>query len=262
MRAIQDTIVDAQERLTLSTYTLVGIGGNPALVLEPLQEAIRRGVEVRLFIRQRNTRPEQTQELVALHDMGVTIYGDLRNHAKVAVADGRKGVVFSANLDAQHGLDSGVEVGVVLPDERIARQVLRFLDHAIDNAETEFVRDPELARLDGCLAARWHRKCPLPVTIPVQATKQSWEAATSAMSHGLVLYEQQGETTWRLFAADRQFDLQAHEGAYHLRVSQADVDADKRLGVWLRSARKEDVGGTRGFCASRLKWEEHEEPEC
>ena len=138
--AIHRTIATAKKSIVLATYSLVGMREKPSLLFDSVQAAIGRGVRVRLFIRQRNAWPEQMKDVVALHDMGVEIHADLRNHAKVAIADDRTAVVFSANFDANHGLDSGVEVGVCVGDEPSLRELSRYMEHVITHADTRFAQ--------------------------------------------------------------------------------------------------------------------------
>jgi len=255
LRAIQRTINNATKSLALSTYSLASMTDDPSLLFEPLKRAKDRGVEIRFFIRQRNAWPEQMHELLALDDMGAKVFGDTRNHAKAVVADGREGVVFSANFDAKHGLTTGVEVGVVLPNEEVARQVQHYLDHVIEHADTAFVRAPTLAELDGHLAARWCSRCELPGTITVRATQGDWEELVDATSRGAVLYERKDEVTWLLFAGDKLFELQGSEGGYRLRVNAADIPLNARLEDWLRSSRAPEITARRGFCSSRLAYQ-------
>lgn len=78
--------------------------------MRALVEAHGRGVEVTVL-----TRPRKAVGAVArlLTDAGVRVVAHDQLHAKAIVADDRV-IVMTANLQA-HGLDSGFEVGVVLP---------------------------------------------------------------------------------------------------------------------------------------------------
>ncbi len=248
LAAIQDTIRSAEHRLTLSTYSIVGMTDHPEFLLDPLEQALNRGVRARMLIRQQNGRPDQRRELAVLHDMGVAVHGDSRNHAKVVLADGKRGVLFSANFDAQHGLDSGVEVGVLLPNEKVCQDVERYIEHAVAHAETGFARNPTLAELDGHLVAHWCKKCQLPAVLSVQASQQEWEDLASATSSGAVLYEQRDEHSWHLYAGERVIELEPSEGGFGAKVEPASASAADRLEGWCRRPARDTLA--RGFCSS------------
>lgn len=257
LNAIHQVIASARSRLTIATYSIVGMTGNRWMLIDPLQEAIGRGVRTRLFIRQRNAFPQQSRELRYLHAMGVEIFADLRNHAKAVSADGERAVVFSSNFDAQHGLDSGVEVGVYLPaaTEAVAT-VDRYLEHAINNADAKYVVDPSQGDLDGVLAARWCSQCPLPRNMPVSCEKADWRSLQTSASAGPVLFEASEDGRTRLLAGDSEFDLVENQGVYRLRkagsvISSAEVL--RRLLESVRQNKKDEV--QRGFCTSRLTLE-------
>jgi phosphatidylserine/phosphatidylglycerophosphate/cardiolipin synthase-like enzyme len=155
LECIKEVINSARTSLILSSYSIVGMESNPDLLFNDIISAARRGVNVSLFVRQRNAWPSQCEDLNSLHEEGVGIFADVRNHAKVAIADGREAVLFSANFDAAHGLNSGVEVGYRLSDPAEIRQLVAYLDHAIEYADTQFLNNPLLCELDGRLAAKW-----------------------------------------------------------------------------------------------------------
>jgi phosphatidylserine/phosphatidylglycerophosphate/cardiolipin synthase-like enzyme len=255
LKAIHDTIDAAQQELTLATYSIVGMSENPALLITPLQRALERGVRIRLFVRQRNGYREQMREVVKLHDAGVQIHGDLRNHAKFVIADKNKALLFSANFDSKHGLDSGVEVGARINDPAALYDLKRYADHAIENADAEFVRNPHLGDLNGQLAARWCKRWNLDSEIQLACPGASNLLAKWATESGPCLFEAGSSSDLRLYLGTAVLKGDIQSGATVIReVADSDQHVDDRLQSWLASVRQ---GGNanaiqRGFCAARL----------
>jgi hypothetical protein len=84
------------------------------LLLEALEDARKRGVQVEMLLRD---RARDLPEIATLLDLGVEVRENRENHAKYAIADGCDGLLFSANFDGVHGLTDGVETGVRLRQE-------------------------------------------------------------------------------------------------------------------------------------------------
>lgn len=254
LSAIHKVIDSSRSRLTIATYSLCGMTGKRWMLIDPIEKAIRRGVKTRLFIRQRNAFPRQSSELECLHDLGVEVLGDLRNHAKAVIADGKHAVVFSANFDAQHGLDSGVEVGVYLPSgTKVVTAVDRYLQHAIENADVRYVRNPSQADLDGILAARWCSPCLLPKKLTVKCSPSDWLTFREATESGPVLFEITGNDPCRLIAGDNEFHLVQDGSAHRLQPRSASASSAETLRTWLGSARqKRQDEVKRGFCVSEV----------
>lgn len=255
LSAIQDTIKSARRNLTLSTYSIVGMLENPALLIDRVREALARGVSVRLFIRQRNAYPEQAEEVTTLHDAGVEIYADTRNHAKVAVADNKLAVIFSANFHAYQGLSGSVEAGVRIADQKTIRELLRYMDHAIEHANTEFVRNPTLAQLDGCLAARWCKEWTDRADVVVRCSPREFAGLSEQMSRGPCLFERSGQDV-RFYFGTLSVEGRVVDGEVTLgpRVAEADLPSTDRMRDWMRSVRDGSKAETtqRGFFAGRM----------
>lgn len=256
LRAIQRTIDSARKELILSTYSIVGMTQKPHLILEHLKRALQRGVNVRLFIRQRNAWQEQMAEVVAFDDMGVEIFGDLRNHAKVAIADGKQAVVFSANLDGNYGLDAGVEVGVTADEATCVRELVTYMNHVIAHADAQFVRNPTLSQLDGQLAARWCKKWPWSGKVTVKCFAAEAEAFARTASQGVVLFEHMGDDL-RLFAGDLELVIDTRLSTWRGQIVESSKPAGERLVEWLRSVRESQTASaeSRGFCSATLHLE-------
>ena len=259
--AIHDTIRAARRRLTLSTYSIVGMRENPALLLDPVREAVGRGVAVRLFVRQRNAFPDQMDDLIALHDVGVEIHADTRNHVKVAIADERLAVVFSANFHAYQGLRGSVEAGVRIDDQETIHELRRYMDHAIEHADTQFVRNPTHAQLNGSLAARWCATWPWDREVRIACSAREARLFADAANRGPVLYEaHQGKLV--LYAADCEFEIETRSEGWTGKVAKSagDMTAAARLDKWLRSVRdrpESQPAESRGFCAAKLVLEDY-----
>lgn len=131
-KAIRRTIHGAKRDLTLASFSLDGLTAKPEWVIEPLEGAARRGININLLVRSRMFY-EHVRQVEILADMGVTIYGDSLNHAKAIIADETRGAIFSANFDLQRGLLDGVEAGLLLAEgDLAAKEVARYLQHAIN----------------------------------------------------------------------------------------------------------------------------------
>ncbi len=115
LAGIQSVITTAQHTLLLASYSFTSMREKPALILDALAAARKRGVQVELLLRDRS---RDLPEIAALIDLGVEVRANRDNHAKYAIADGDNGLLFSANFDGVHGLTDGIETGVWLrPDE-------------------------------------------------------------------------------------------------------------------------------------------------
>lgn len=247
LAAIREVIDASQHELLFSTYSITGMSQNPELVMEPLARAIRRGVSARLLIRQRNAYQWQMADLLAVHELGVQIHGDVRNHAKTVVTDRKLAAVFSANFDAVHGLNSGVEAGMRLGDPAAVERIARYLDHAMSNAETTYVVNPTLAELDGRLAARWIAPWPHHVVVSVPFGTPLFEALGRAGEP--ILYEQAADETLTVYVGGLALCVNSGD------VTPSDVTATQRLQNWLESSRFAGKPcSKRGFCPATINW--------
>jgi phosphatidylserine/phosphatidylglycerophosphate/cardiolipin synthase-like enzyme len=135
LAGVQQVIASAQHTLTLGSYSFTAMRANPALILDPLAEARRRGVQIELLMRDRS---RDLTEIGALLDLGIEVRANRENHAKYAIADGEHGLLFSANFDGIHGLTDGVETGVRLRPEE-AREVAQWHAQMWREAPTQAV---------------------------------------------------------------------------------------------------------------------------
>lgn len=249
-QSICDLIASARRHLLLASYSVTGMSGKPHLLLEPLRQAVERGVVVQMFVRQKNPSRSQRADLCALADMGVEIHGDLQNHAKGIIADGERGALFSCNFDGQRGLDEGVEVGVRLDGDPALTEFENYLQHVIRHSNARYVRFPTLGDLDGRLAARWCRAWPLPHRLNLICSPTMAAQFTTAAGTGPVLFEKQGNAV-HLFAGRFGWSLKSHGETFVVEPVDADVDVLERLELWLVSVQRpiaETNPPERGFC--------------
>lgn len=125
-------IKSAKQFVYLSSYSIVGLHKLPEFMNE-LKRAIERNVEINIFCRGMNYRSDHLESCKTLHLMGCKIYGDLYNHSK-GIINENKGLIFTANIDGNHGLINGFEVGCILNPQQ--RQL--FLEFHIELIKTSF----------------------------------------------------------------------------------------------------------------------------
>lgn len=156
-RRIVEMINSAKEQLDLSTWVVKGMDNHP--IGKALETAADRGVRVRLLVRGMNTRDDLRDQCYRLaKNCGdrLSICGDYWNHSKAIVVDNREAMILTANLDAQHGLNSGIEVGFWAAQPAFVSAVTRFLGRLFDEAAFSFVADPSQATM----ANRYGRQKP------------------------------------------------------------------------------------------------------
>jgi phosphatidylserine/phosphatidylglycerophosphate/cardiolipin synthase-like enzyme len=209
LTAVHEVIATARQELLLASYSLNGMMDRPDLLLNPVAEAVARGVEVTMLVRALNHRDRHREDAAGLHDLGVRLFADRYNHAKAVVADnGSKGALFSANFDAEHGLDpgSGLEIGARLDGTAALSDLTCYLRHALANADHEFVRRPLQRQVSDAKIFGASQVWPLPTELRVQATPEHWRALASEAIQGPALWTRQnnaidlivGEQAWTL----------------------------------------------------------------
>jgi len=259
LKSIQEIINASEQQLVLSTYSVVGMRENRSLIFSHLEQAISRGVAIKFFVRQRNAWPEQMADLLALAEIGIEIHGDLRNHAKVVIADRQVGVIFSANFDAAHGLTSGVEAGVRLDAPSAISHLCNYLDHAIENADVTFKRNPTIGELDGQLAARWCQKWTLSTSLDLNGTGVELEAFCREAKTGLCLYEYINEDELWLYTGRiaAKLHVQNNSGKCKIDSIRESKVVENRFQKWLVSVRDNSVDSLsrKGFCPATLVYQ-------
>ena len=143
------TINAAKGSLRISTYAFssleAGIGNQ---VLRAIVEADERGVQTTILYHATSTaigRPPREHESHGFSAIArcknVRMVGHPRLHAKHVIADGNSGLMFTANLDGLHGLNSGIEVGVKL-SSMACDELSKWHDSLFNSFPLEFVVEP------------------------------------------------------------------------------------------------------------------------
>jgi phosphatidylserine/phosphatidylglycerophosphate/cardiolipin synthase-like enzyme len=260
LAAIHQICALARNDLVLASFNTKGLEEHPDLLFEPVRAALDRGVRVRLLLRSRNSA-EARKTAGTLAAWGVEVYGDDKTHAKCAIADGRHGAIFSANFDADHGIYSGVEMGMRLDGEPVLQDVVQFFDHCIARAPQRLAGDPSAAECTS-LASRGLRDWPLPAKITVSCDDETWAAL--AATTGPVLYATGEDGNLTLHADGGRWTL-ASTGSKRRRLALVSPPTELEPGQppplldeWLappRRARRDDPyqGYRCGLCTATLR---------
>jgi phosphatidylserine/phosphatidylglycerophosphate/cardiolipin synthase-like enzyme len=115
-------INESNDFIFLSAYSIVGLNSLPNLI-QSIKDAKERNVHVSVFCRGMNYRNDHLRGVSELAKLGCKVYADVYNHSK-GVINEKTGLIFTANIDGNHGLTNGFEVGFLLNE----RQRLEFLD--------------------------------------------------------------------------------------------------------------------------------------
>lgn len=210
--AVKETADAAQRDLVVCTYDVRGLDRLTDQVVAPLERAIQRGVRVRLLTRIRNPRRSTRESLRRLAAIGVEIRGDSTNHAKFIIADRRRGAMFSANLDAEHGITSGIEVGVTVSGDE-ASGLCGYFDEAFhDHRSATFVDGPTHGDLDRQLRARFRRPWGAEQDLSVRCDRKTWESFRAATSLGEPVLYQSSSDVLTLFAGAETFLVKSSDG--------------------------------------------------
>lgn len=143
-KEIISIISKAKEYLFLSSYSIVALQHIPQ-IKEEIKSAIERGVKVSVFCRGMNYRTDHLKGCNEFHELGCIVYGDIYNHSK-AIINETLGLIFTANIDGNHGLINGFEVGSMLSVEQHA-VLLDFHKHLIKTSPFLFKQAPSRVEL-------------------------------------------------------------------------------------------------------------------
>lgn len=132
----------ATQKIDISSWVIKRIDGH--ILGETLNAAAERGVEIKILVRgiSRSDHRQSCYYLKRALGNRVTILGDYNNHSKAVVVDQAEAMVMTANLDAQHGLDSGIEIAFLSTKMEFVKAVSTFLDRLHKGADLEFVINP------------------------------------------------------------------------------------------------------------------------
>ncbi|MBX9850748.1 MAG: hypothetical protein K2X86_03215, partial [Cytophagaceae bacterium] len=132
-------INEASEYLYISTYSIVGLTSINEFT-QAISTANSRGVKIRLFCRGMNYRNDHLIGSSILHSKGCEIFADIFNHSK-GIINENSGLIFTANIDGNHGLKNGFEIGYILNEN----QRLEFLEihkHLIETGYYIYQSEP------------------------------------------------------------------------------------------------------------------------
>ena len=110
----------AQKCLDIVTWHFNALEKLPEFTSE-IRQAKERGVSIRLYsnnIQQCDSLGNSLKGISELERLGCESYGDDCNHSKCVISES-EGVIFTANVDGNHGLRNGFEVGCILQGETL-----------------------------------------------------------------------------------------------------------------------------------------------
>lgn len=146
--AAVQVIDHARSHLMIATYSFMGMEDHP--VGAALQRALARGVGIDLLVQPRNHIEAQRASLAWLLGLApeqVRIHGHRRTHTKSIVADDQVVLLWTGNLDARHGWDDGIEVGVVVDDPGVAAAVGRWTGSVMQRRTDVALNAPSVRQL-------------------------------------------------------------------------------------------------------------------
>ena len=252
VEAIHETIANTREDLILSTFSLNKMTEQPEFLIEPVARLMKdRAPSARLLLRVRNHFATHRRDAERLSSLGVQIFADDLNHAKGIISDRDRGVLFSANFDADHGLRNGVEVGTILPPgSRAVQDAADFFEHSMAHCRFRFLVNPTQAELARDLAVRWQAPWPLSNVVKVAAPVAGWNSFLQACEEGPVLFVKDGENRLTLLAGKAQFSLLSgstkQEPMQLVHITEETEQTGVILDEWLKRHGPRDARG--GVC--------------
>jgi hypothetical protein len=146
LSALTRMIDNAIHKVHISSWVIKNIDKH--VLGETLKAAAKRGVEIKILVRgiYRSDHRQSCYYLKKTLGDQLTILGDYNNHSKAVVVDQAEAMVMTANLDAEHGLDSGIEMGFLSRKSAFIKAVSTFLNRLEECAKLEFVVNPTQAQ--------------------------------------------------------------------------------------------------------------------
>ncbi len=254
--SIHDVINNARQQLLLASFNLNRMSDRPDLLLEPVAEAIGRGVRVKLLVRALNDRDRHRRQAGLFHDLGVHVLADDTNHAKAAVADDAHGLLFSANFDADFGLDpgAGIEVGARLDATPALAELARYLRHAMTCASRTYVPRPTAQQLNDGLTAASPPPWPLDESLTIQCDQETWNAFCAATQKGPVIWTRRATEPIELLAGNLRLRLRPNGPSLHPEVrAQPGRSAAQALALIARGSPSEQDAQEHGICTALIR---------
>jgi hypothetical protein len=141
---IINVINNANKYIYLSTYSIVGLK-NIQEFINAIEKAIIRGVKVSVFCRGMNYRNDHLRATEVLVTLGCNVFANYDNHSKGIISE-NEGLIFTANIDGNHGLINGFEVGYKL-NEKQRIEFLGFHKYLIENSNYIYKIRPQRIEL-------------------------------------------------------------------------------------------------------------------
>lgn len=132
-------ILNADKYIFISSYSIVNLEALPEFV-EAIKKAKSKKVEIFIFCRGMNYRPDHLKACEKLAKYGCMIFGDFYNHSK-GIINEKEGLIFTANIDGNHGLKNGFEIGVLLNQSQ-REEFLKFHEYLISTSIYKYELSP------------------------------------------------------------------------------------------------------------------------
>ena len=252
VEAIHETIANTREDLILSTFSLNKMTERPEFLIEPVARLMKdRAPSARLLLCVRNHFATHRRDAGLLSSLGVQVFADDLNHAKGIISDRQRGVLFSANFDADHGLCNGVEAGTILPPgSRAVQDAADFFEHSMAHCRFRFLVNPSQAELARDLAVGWQAPWPLSNVVKLATPVAVWNSFLQACEEGPVLFVENGEDKLTLLSGKAQFSLlpgpTKQEPMQLAHISEETAQTGVVLDEWLNRHGPQDACG--GVC--------------
>jgi phosphatidylserine/phosphatidylglycerophosphate/cardiolipin synthase-like enzyme len=133
-------IDNANQYVYISTFSIVGLESLPEFT-KAIKNSADRGVKIYIFCRGMNYRYDHLKGSQILYFCGSQLYGDVYNHSK-GIINESQGMIFTANIDGNHGLKNGFEVGYIL-DEEQRKEFLEIHKYLIETSYYNFQGKPK-----------------------------------------------------------------------------------------------------------------------
>lgn len=220
----------AMEYLFISAYSIVGLEALPELV-HAIKSAKDRGVLINIFCRGMNYRNDHLagSEILAL--IGCNIYADVYNHSK-GIINENTGLLFTANIDGNHGLRNGFEVGYILDDKQRS-EFLNFHKHLIETGTYRYESKPTRIDFFETYKTYEQEKGIRPPLIPKDITitiKQNSRINHEELESMPIFYSRINGSYCTLSVAKKSYQASYKEGNFELvAAAPADFKAEKYL---------------------------------
>lgn len=220
----------SNDYLFISAYSIVGLESLPELI-DALRSAKQRGVSINVFCRGMNYRSDHLKGSEILANIGCTIYADVYNHSK-GIVNEHTGLLFTANIDGNHGLKNGFEVGYIL-DSIQRLEFLNFHKHLIECSTYKYESKPTRIDFFETYKAYELEKGIKPSPIPSEITitiKTGLKINQQEFESMPIFYSKIKGSNCTLFVGKNSYQTHYKDGSFELLdVSIANFKTEKYL---------------------------------